>query len=200
MKKQVSAIILAAGKAKRMGHNKLLMNIGGNTIIEHTVHNVLQSRFHEVLVILGYQAGKIQEILRDKPVQIVINRDYEKGISTSLIKGIQSVSAETTGIMFVLADQPFVNSIIYNKMIESYRTSRKNIVIPVCDNKRGNPIIFGKPHFRQLLTLKGDIGGRQILEANNYDISEVEVNCHDIFFDIDSLPEYHQALQRFKYH
>jgi molybdenum cofactor cytidylyltransferase len=80
----ISAIVLAAGEAKRMGRLKQLMPLGESTILEKTLDNLLGSKVSEVIVVLGHRAEEIKKIIAARPVKIALNPDYPQGMGTSI--------------------------------------------------------------------------------------------------------------------
>jgi molybdenum cofactor cytidylyltransferase len=182
----ISAIILAAGESKRMGRPKQLMPLGDSTILERTVDNFLGSKVSEVLVVLGHKAEDMVKLIAKRPVTITVNPDYRAGMSTSIVAGLSLVSDRSEGVILALGDQPFVDSQTINQLIEAFGAHTKGIVIPVYQGRRGHPIIFSKEHRGELLKLKGDIGGRDIISQHPDDVLEVVVNCEGVLIDIDT--------------
>ena len=187
----VSAILLAAGESKRMGKPKLLMPFGRSTILEQTVDNLLNSKVSEVIVVLGYKAEEAMPKITAKPVKIAINPVYHQGMSTSIIAGLNLIDDRGEAVMLVLADQPFVDSKIINELVQQFYAHKKGIVIPTYQGRRGHPIIFTIKYKTELLGLKGDTGGRQIIEKHPDDILEVAVDSPGINIDIDTISDYH---------
>ena len=186
----ISAIILAAGESKRMGQSKLLLKWREASIFEQTLDNYLASAVNEVNVVLGHQAAEMEKLIGDRSVTIAINPAYTKGMSTSIITGINMMSPRTQGIMLALADQPSVTSQTIDKLIQVFRTQKKGIVLPVYHGQRGNPVIFDIKYRDELLALKGDIGGREIVHRHYDDVQEVPVDNRGILIDIDTPEDY----------
>ncbi len=186
----ISAVILAAGEAKRMGQSKLLLNWRESTIFEQTLDNYLASAVNEVNVVLGHQAAEIEKLIGDRTVTIAINPAYTKGMSTSINIGINVMSPRTQGIMLALADQPSVTSQTIDRLIQAFEQHKKGIVLPTYQGQRGNPVIFDIKYRDELLTLKGDIGGREIVHRHYDDVQEVSVDNRGILIDIDTPEDY----------
>ena len=186
----ISAILLAAGQSKRMGELKQLMPFGQSTIVEQAVDNLLGSAVNEVIVVVGYKAEDVIKTIAAKPIKLAINPDYEQGMSTSIIAGLNLVHGRVQGVMLVLGDQPLVNSQTINSLIEEFYNHEKGIAVPTYQGKRGHPIIFAIKYKEQLLKLKGDMGGRQIIKDHPDDILEVAVNSESIVADFDTTDDY----------
>ena len=190
MRLMISAILLAAGESKRMGKTKQLMPLGGKTIVEHSLDNLLASQVNEVVVVTGKQADIVAKTIANRPVKIVINPDYAQGMSTSLKKGLTSIGSNADAVMVVLADQPFIDNLLINRLIEEFQGHDKGIVVPVYKARRGHPIIFAIKYRNELLQLQGDAGAKTVLEQHPEDIREVTVASRHIHIDIDDREAY----------
>ena len=186
----VSAILLAAGKSRRMGKLKQLMPFGQSTIVEQAIDNLLSSAVNEVIVVVGYRAEEVIKTVAAKPVKLVTNLDYEQGMSTSIIAGLNLVDSQAQAVMLAFGDQPLIDSQTINQLIEEFYNHDKGIASPTYQGRRGHPIIFAMKYKEKLLELKGDIGGRQIIKDHPEDILEVAVNCEGICIDIDTVDNY----------
>lgn len=192
----ISTIILAAGESRRMGKPKQLLPLGKTTILEQTIDNYLNSEVHDVVVVLGYRAEEILRLITKRPVRVAVNSAYRGGMSTSIVAGLGLISDNAQGIMLALADQPFIDSQTINRLVESFGAGDKSIIVPAYQGRRGHPVIFSIKYKEELLSLKGDIGGREIIYRHPDDVLEVAVNCEGICVDIDTVDTYN--LQRSK--
>jgi molybdenum cofactor cytidylyltransferase len=187
----ISAILLAAGESNRMGQPKQLMPSDQSTIVERTIDNLLNSAVSETIVVLGYREEDVRKTIAGKPVKIVINPDYQQGMSTSLIAGLEQVDKRARAVLLIaLGDQPFVDSQTINSLVEAFIANKRGITIPVYQGRRGNPVIFGIKYKGELLNLKGDVGGREIIKRHPDDALEVAVNCEGVLLDIDTADNY----------
>ena len=190
----VSAILLAAGESKRMGRLKQLLPLGRTTMVEQAIDNLLNSKVNEVIVVLGHEAEEIIKKIATKPVKIEVNPIYHQGMSTSIIAGLKLVDDGARAVMLALADQPFIDSQTINRLIDEFCDHNKGIVIPTYQSRRGHPIIFAIKYKEELSSLKGDIGGRQIMEHHPDDVLEVAVDSPGINIDIDTTDDYNSSL------
>jgi molybdenum cofactor cytidylyltransferase len=190
----ISAIVLAAGQAKRMGKQKLLLPFGRSTILEQSIDNLLSSNVDEIIIVVGGQAQEIMGRIANRPVKTVVNLDYRRGMSTSIIKGLSLVDEESQGIMLVLGDQPLIDNATINHLIEAFFSHNNGITLPKYDGKRGHPVIFSLKYRSELSHLKGDIGGKQIIDEHPDDVLEVETNTPSINIDIDTPDDYKSAI------
>ncbi len=191
----ISVIILAAGESKRMGKPKQLMPLGRTSILAQTIDNYLNSEVNEVIVVLGHRAEEAKRLIAARLVKLAINPNYQQGMSTSIIAGLNMVDSRARAVVIALGDQPFIDSQTLNRLIDEFYNHDKGIVIPVYRGRRGHPVIFAIRYKGELLGLKGNIGGRQIISDHPEDVLEVAVNCEGIYIDIDTNK---QLLERMK--
>ncbi len=174
-----------------MGRPKLLMSLGQRPILLRTVDNYLNSKVDEVIVVLGHKADEMKRLISDRPVKIAVNPDYEEGMSTSIVAGLGLIHAKSQAVMLALADQPFIDPPAIDCLVAALSHHKKGIIVPVQEGKRGHPVIFRIKYRPELLELKGDVGGREIVARHPDDVLEVAVNCPGINVDIDTLTNYH---------
>ena len=102
----ISAILLAAGLSSRMkGENKLIKEINGKPLIVHSIKNLLGSAVDEIIIVLGYEKEAIENLVeKNKKIKLVFNKDYQKGISTSIRTGISNISSKSESFFICLGD------------------------------------------------------------------------------------------------
>jgi molybdenum cofactor cytidylyltransferase len=197
---KLSALVLAAGESKRMpGKNKLLLPFCGKTIIECTVDAVLQADVDEVILVLGYEAEKIQKVVGDRPIKIIYNPDYRNGMAGSIHAGLKALAPrfslknllKKAGVMICLADQPLIQSAELNLLIAAFSQAKeKTIAVPAFKGQRGNPVIFDWRYRAEMLTLKGDVGCKSIIVRHPEAVVEVEMPTGNILEDADTPESY----------
>ena len=194
----ISGVILAAGTASRMGKTKQLLPLGPQPMLWHVAAAACQSHLAEVLVITGAAADPIATAVKDLPLRIIHNPDWQQGQSSSLLAGLHGLSPRTEAIIFLLADQPLVTPDLINSLIDQWRCSGKTIVCPCYEAKRGNPVLFDLAAWRNdLEQLDGDQGARCILAAHPEAIGYLPVASDEIFLDVDTAEDYAKMQQRF---
>ena len=112
----ISAIVLAAGEARRMGQVKLLLPWKGRTILEHVLGNLLQSRVDEVILVLGHEADRFLGKISEPKIKIVLNPAYGEGMSSSLRKGLMVMGEKAEAFLVVLGDQPGIQPVSYTHL------------------------------------------------------------------------------------
>lgn len=200
-----AAIILAAGTSSRMegGRHKLLLPLHDRPVLAHVLDAVLASKSRPILLILGHQAiqvrSRIVQYTGHTSISIIENKDYKEGMSTSLRLGIQALGTYDNGqhidsILVLLGDQPLISARLLDTLIDTFRQTGKNIVAPLYNGKRGNPVLFGKSLFDELTLVSGDEGGRSVLNRHKEETATVEVGDIQASYDVDTWEAYQQVL------
>ena len=193
---KISAIVLAAGESKRMGRNKLLLDIGRQTLIERVTEAVSNSQVDRVIVVTGFDRDSVRKKLVEKNVRVVYNRRYQEGMATSIREGLKHIDPEAHSVLIALGDQPLIGSRMIDQLIDAHRKASKGIACPTFRGRRGHPVIFDLEKYgKGLSELRGDIGGRKLLEAHTDDLLEVAVDCPGAIRDIDVWKDYEELLE-----
>jgi molybdenum cofactor cytidylyltransferase len=188
----VGGVILAAGLGRRMGVPKLLLPWQGRPLVRHVAEAALASQLDGLLVVTGYRADDVASALEGLPLQIVANSDYEAGLSTSLHAGIRALAGHYSAAMIMLGDQPLLTTEIVDRLLQAYWATQAPLVAPVAGQRRGNPVLFARGLFPELLTIRGDEGARAIINAHRTELHTVPVD-ESVFFDVDT-PEAYAGL------
>ncbi|MBW2058117.1 MAG: nucleotidyltransferase family protein [Deltaproteobacteria bacterium] len=191
---RISAIVLAAGRSTRMGTNKLLLELEGETLVERIVDVLLRCRLDRITVVTGFESERIRERLKRREVDLAHNPRFHEGMATSIRVGLRQIGPDTGAVLIALADHPLLTPELVDRLIEAYRRSDKGIVCPRFRGKRGHPVIFDLARYREaLVRLEGDIGGREVVEAHRDDLLEFDVDSPAVIRDIDSLEDYEEC-------
>jgi molybdenum cofactor cytidylyltransferase len=186
----VAGLILAAGAATRMGRPKQLLDWDGRPLVRVAAETALAARLSPVLAVVGSAQAEVVAALAGLPLQIVPNPDYAAGQSTSLRAGISALPSDAEAVVVLLGDQPFVTAAIVERLVAEWRASASPIVAPVYAGQRGNPVLFARPVFRELLAIRGDQGARAVLAANPARIHPVHFDDARPLADIDTPDDY----------
>ena len=187
-----TAIILASGYSRRMGKNKLLLQYRGKSLIQHTVEVITQCGFSEVIFVAREE--EIIEIGNRKNLKVIKNENANKGISESIKLGVMNAT-QTDGYMFFTADQPFLDIDTIKELIYEFRENSNYIIVPMCEGRRGNPVIFPCVFKEDFLQLDGDVGGKIIINKNLDKVKFVEIHDSAKLFDIDTNENYEYILK-----
>jgi molybdenum cofactor cytidylyltransferase len=195
-KRNVAAIILAAGRSTRMGGpNKLLAELGGKPLVRLVTEQALASKASRTIVVTGHQAEQVEKALHGLNVTLVRNPDFAEGLASSVKAGISAVPDDADGAIVCLGDMPLISAHLIDRLIGAFAPDRGNlIVVPVSEGRRGNPVLWSRRFFGELMTLDGDIGARHLIGKHNQAVAEVPVDGHAAFLDIDT-PQALEAAQ-----
>ena len=184
---KVAAVVLAGGASKRMGRaNKLLVEVGGAPMVRRAVATAIESDAAEVIVVTGHEADLVRRALSGLAVRFIHNPSYPEGLSTSLRAGIGAVSKNLAGAVVLLGDMPRLTAGTVNALIERFNADHdKTICQPTFDGRPGNPILWPREFFSDILAIWGDTGARQLLDRYSEQVSRVAVDDPGIHFDID---------------
>jgi molybdenum cofactor cytidylyltransferase len=178
-KVEVEAVMLAAGRASRMGKDgahKLLAEFDGVPLVRRLALSALAAPFSQVVVVTGHRSADIQAVLAGLGCRIVFNPDYADGMASSLAVGIGAVSPDADGALILLADMPRIATSHLERLVDAFRKAGgKAIVRAVSGERRGNPVILPRATFAAILKLEGDVGARQIVETSGLEIVDVDI-------------------------
>jgi molybdenum cofactor cytidylyltransferase len=195
--RDVAAIILAAGRSTRMGGpNKLLAELGGKPLVRIVTEQALASKAKDIIVVTGHQADLVEKALHGLGVKFVRNPNFAQGLAGSVKAGVAAISGEADGAVICLGDMPMISAQLIDHLIEAFAPDRGNlIVVPVSDGRRGNPVLWSRRFFNELMTLDGDIGARHLIARHGEAVAEVPVEGLGAFIDIDT-PQALEAARR----
>jgi molybdenum cofactor cytidylyltransferase len=191
----VAGIVLAAGAASRMGQPKQLLDWDGQPLVRAAAAAALAAGLFPVLVVVGHARGAVAEALAGLPVHLVVNEDYAQGQSTSLRAGIAALGHSVAAAVVLLGDQPFVTPAIVERLLAVWQNGDGAIVAPVYAGQRGNPVLFARTIFPELLAVQGDQGARSVLAANRERVALVPFDDARPLADIDTPEEYARLRQ-----
>jgi molybdenum cofactor cytidylyltransferase len=183
----VAAVILAAGRSRRMrGPNKLLATFDGKPLVRRVAEAALASRARPVIVVTGHMRDEVEQALTALEVRFVHNPDFAEGLSASLGAGIAAVPDGCAGALVTLADMPGITAAVLDALIESFDPGEgRAIVVPTAAGKRGNPVLWSRIFFPELMRVTGDTGARHLIEAHADAVHRLELG-DAIAIDVDT--------------
>ena len=193
---RVAGIVLAAGRATRMGGSKVALPLEGRAMVTRVVDAALGSQLAETVVVVGNDADTVCELLRDRPVRTVKNAEFARGMSTSMHAGLEAIGHECDAALFMLADQPFVTTALIDLLIEAFARSGQAIVRPEVSGRPANPVLMPARLFAELLEESGDRGGRRVIHRHAAELCLVPVHDPLLVTDVDSPEDYERARRR----
>jgi molybdenum cofactor cytidylyltransferase len=186
--RRIAAVVLAAGRSTRMGGpNKLLAEIAGRPLLRIVVEEALASHAKPVIVVVGHERADVEKALAGLPVQLIHNPDFAQGLGTSLKAGIAAVPAEADGAIVCLGDMPQVDASLIDRLIAAFDPDRGAlIVMPTVEGRRGNPVLWSRRFFPDLMAIEGDVGARHFIGRYSEAVVEVPLEGRAALVDIDT--------------
>ena len=194
LNKKYVLIIIAAGRSKRLGSPKQLLDFQGKNLLQHTIDTALESQIGPVLLVLGANYEKIKSNINLNSLKVCENKHWESGMASSIICGIETLTSwqpNAEAAILMVCDQPFINVYLLTQLVKKYEETGDAIVASSYNGIKGIPALFPKKHFHELLALKGDTGARNLI--NSYAASLQTIPFVQGSIDIDT-PEDYQSL------
>jgi molybdenum cofactor cytidylyltransferase len=203
-----AGIILAAGASTRFGQPKQLLDWRGEPFIRAVARTALEVGLSPVIVVTGANAEGVEAAVRDLPVIIARNEDWQSGQASSIRTGLQAllppystmenreetIKRQAGSAIFLLADQPHITTTVIRALIEHHTTELDPIVAPlVMMEQRANPVLFDRVTFPDLMKLEGDIGGRAIF--SKYPVEYLPWHDDRLLLDVDKPEDYQRLIE-----
>ena len=184
----ITAILLAAGQSKRLrGENKLTKLFKGKPLINHILFSLIKSKVNKIIIVLGFEHLKIKtKLLKSKKINFAINKNYKKGMSSSIKTGLKKLPKNSQGFLIVLGDMPNITKTTINKICSLITRSDKEIILPKFKNRTGNPIGFKQSMIKNIYKIKGDRGAKNIIKKNNKKIKFLNINSKSILVNLNT--------------
>jgi molybdenum cofactor cytidylyltransferase len=169
------------------GPNKLLAEIGGKPLVRIVVEAALASRARPVIVVTGHQRERVEAALAGLPVSFAHNPHFAEGLGTSLKTGIAALPADVDGAIVCLGDMPQVDAGLIDRLIGGIDPDKGAlVVVPTIDGKRGNPVVWSRRFFADLMTVEGDVGARYLIGRYPEAVVEVPLTGNAALTDVDT--------------
>jgi len=185
----VAVIVLAAGSSTRMGRNKLLLEIEGETLVCRVVRAAGDAGLDRVVVVLGHEEARVRAQLEGLSCETVVNPDHARGAGTSLHTGVRHVAADASAVVIVLADMPFVTASMIAALIERHRATRAPVVFSRYGAIQAPPTLYDRSLFAELLAIDDDRGGKLVVLRHQAEAEAVDWP-ESALHDIDSPADY----------
>ena len=179
-----------------MGSPKMLLNFNGRTMIENVIVNVTESKVDKIMVVLGAYREALAEQIRKLPVRYCYNDNYKEGMLSSVQCGFRNLPSDFKAALVFQGDQPLITVDAINKVIDSYLSTEKGIVIPVYKGKRGHPILIDMKYKDEIGKLSPEKGLHSLAYNFSDDVLEVETTESGILRDFDTYEEYKEGINQ----
>jgi len=166
-KMRIGAVLLAAGQSARFGSNKLLAGFGGQPMVCRAMDAAVQLEASRFAVVAS--CGEIAALARARGFDVIQNGAPEMGQAHSIVLGAKAM-ADMDAVLFLAGDQPLLTGESLRLLVRRFEESGKGIACLADETHRGNPAVFAKAYFPELLRLSGDRGAKGILRAHEDDL------------------------------
>jgi molybdenum cofactor cytidylyltransferase len=164
----VSAVVLAAGRASRMGEEKLLLPLGDRPVLRHVVESVDRAGMRETVVVVNpHNRDAITALVSDRPRRVVCNERFQDGIASSIAAGTRAISENGEALVLVQGDQPLVTGEMLRALVSVWRQQRVPFVAASYDGLITTPVLFVRALYPELRELQGDVGARAVLRRHS---------------------------------
>lgn len=187
--RNVAGVVLAAGSSTRMGRNKLVLDLGAETVIRRAVRAAGDGGLDPVVVVLGHEAERVRSELSGLSFVPVVNPDHARGVGTSLVAGVAQVPISAAALVVILADMPFVTASMIGAVVERYRATGAPVVVSRYGEVEAPPTLFDRSLFAELLSISGERCARQIARRHAHEAAAVTWPAHTLR-DLDVAGDY----------
>ncbi len=193
---EFAAVVLAAGLSSRMGGTpKPLLKLGSGTIADHVIETFLNNHT-DVYLVVGHRGDEVARSLKARDVTVVENKDYERGMFTSVQAGASRLLPGHKWFFVLPVDIPLVREATVARLMKEAAQSPEAVVYPVFLGRRGHPVLVPSRLIQPILRWSGDGGLRAVL-GREKEAVEVAVADAGVVFDVDSPENYRELTDRF---
>jgi molybdenum cofactor cytidylyltransferase len=189
-------LVLAAGASTRLGQPKQLVQLGGRPVLHRVVANCVAVAGNAVTVVIGAHARDMTRLLGHSQASMIVNRQWEEGIASSIRRGLATLPATCDAVMIVLGDQVAITADDLKRLVSAWKEEAGVVAAAVYERHVGVPAIFPRLCFSDLAQLRGDQGARLIIERNSYRL--VRVPMPNAAVDLDTPEDLAALTKRFQ--
>ena len=188
----ISAILLAAGQSKRLkSENKLIKLYKKIPLINHSLKVLQKSKVNKIIIVLGHQNKEVKKVIKTNRKNIfVYNKDYKKGMASSIKVGLKKVSRNDKGFIVVQSDMPFIKVSDINKIHYSIKLKKYLVSALKFKNRIGNPIGFDISIMKKFKNIKGKFGAKFMVKRLKYRTKFIKTNSVKSFKDFDKVSDF----------
>ena len=188
----IKAILLAAGQSKRIkSENKLTKLYKKKPLLNHSLKALHKSKVNKVIIVLGHQQNEVKKIIKKNKKNIFsFNKNFRKGMASSIKVGLKKVSKNDKGFIVVQSDMPFIKSSDINKIYNSIKSKKFLVHVLKFRNKVGNPIGFDISVVKKFKRIKGDFGAKFMVKRLKKETKFIKINSLKSFKDFDKASDF----------
>lgn len=193
-KNKFAAIIIAAGFSSRMDGFKPLLKFGNETAVEKVVNTHLQAGTDEIILVVGHRAEEISPYFKQSSIKLVVNENFEAGMYTSIIKGINQLSETTAAFFIHPVDIPLVKTQSIDALMDFFKKTEKGILYPCFSGKRGHPPLIDRRYINAIINNKEDGGLKNLLGKYEAEALNLPLSDQSVLMDMDTQLDYQTLL------
>jgi molybdenum cofactor cytidylyltransferase len=187
----IAAVLLAAGRSRRMGAFKPLLPFGRRSVVETCVTNLLEAGASEVVVVVGHRGDEVRAALAGETgVRFAVNDDAESEMGVSIARGVEAVSDEAKAVLVALVDQPAVPPHAIRSLIEARARTGARLVVPEWQGRGGHPVLVDLALREELLNVAPSKGLRGLFDAHRAEVLRVASDSPFVARDMDTWDDY----------
>lgn len=185
-----SAILLAAGRSRRMGAFKPLLPFGERSVAEACVENLLAGGVGEVVVVVGHRGDEVRQRLSRLPVRFAVNAEALSEMGASIARGVEQLSPEAKAVFIALVDQPAVPPETIRLLNTVAERTGARLVVPEYEGRGGHPVRIDLSFREELMNLDPQRGLRALFDAHREEVLRVPVTSPYVARDMDRWDDY----------
>ncbi len=190
---RAAGVILAAGASRRMGQNKMLLQLDGESLVRRAARRALGAGLSPVVVVVGHEADRLRAELKDLPVEFAVNADYTGPTSGSLHQGLNALGSDVAAVVVMLGDMVRVTAQTLAMLIAAARGTDAPLVVSRYGDVTAPPLLFRRALFGELLAWTGEGCGKAVVQAHKHEAMYVD-RPEALLVDVDT-PEDFEAAQ-----
>jgi molybdenum cofactor cytidylyltransferase len=184
---KITGILLASGLGVRFGQDKLLADLDGQPMFQHSLRAAQESSLERIIVVCrSVVSEKIDK--KNPRISIIVNENPELGQSHSIRLALKELTGEESHVLFMLADQPLITASLIEKLVE-FASQNKSLAAVNDGTRLCPPALFGRKYFDRLKNLKGDEGGRSILMSETAELIVIKDQNQNWCLDVDRIED-----------
>lgn len=188
--KHVAAILLAAGRSRRMGAFKPLLPFGELSVAEVCVRSLRAGGAGDVVVVIGHRAAEVRERLSHLPIRFAVNDDAESEMGVSIARGVEQLSSKVAAVLIALVDQPATPPEAIASLLDAHRRTEARLIVPTWNGRGGHPVLVDLCYREELLHLAPARGLRALFEAHGAQVLRLPVDSPYVARDMDTWDDY----------
>jgi len=188
----IKAILLAAGQSKRMkSENKLIKLYKNKPLINYSLNVLTKSKVNKIILVLGHQHKEVKKIIKkNKKIIFTYNKNYKKGMASSIKIGLKKISKNDKGFIVAQSDMPFVKQSDINKICRSINSKKFLIHALKYKNRVGNPIGFDSSLIKKFKNIKGQFGAKFMVKRLKNRTNFIKTMSIKSFKDFDKASDF----------